>query len=174
MAALPGKVRIWHDLIHGGDRKDGLAPTLRIRRNTDGYQYDWNDGTFKASGWTTLDGVATEPDAVNDPGAYYWEVGTGSVVDVFPSAFVDAEYTFCVDESTIPYNASYSYWIRDRRLCWLLAAQLVQNKKKLEEGSSDNMTYYEDDGSSELRIVSVTDKNGGPITLPAGTPAQEA
>jgi hypothetical protein len=173
MAELTGSVRIWHTIIQSGARKTGLTPTLRIVRMADKYMYDWNDGTFKNSGWTTLNGNGTEHDATNNPGAYYWEIGSGSVVDVFTSAFVDGEYGFEVSEGTLPYQASAAYWIRKRRVVSLLAAQLVHNDKVLAEGSGNNYTVYEDDGSSELLVKDVKDKSGGAITLPSGTPAKE-
>ena len=44
--------------------------TVRIRRDTDGFWLDWADSTFKAAGWTTLDGAMTEVDATRAAGVY--------------------------------------------------------------------------------------------------------
>lgn len=43
---------------------------VRVRRQSDGLYLDWNDDTFKASGWTTLNQILTEVDATNSPGLY--------------------------------------------------------------------------------------------------------
>jgi hypothetical protein len=56
---------------------------VRLRRNSDGYFLDWNDLTFKASGWTTLNRVLTEIDATNLAGNYQVSGGlnTGSITN---------------------------------------------------------------------------------------------
>ena len=43
---------------------------VRIRRGSDGFFLDWSDSTFKNSGWTTLDQLLTEQDAVLSQGTY--------------------------------------------------------------------------------------------------------
>lgn len=54
---------------------------IRIRRLTDGQLLDWNDDTFKASGWTTLDQVLSEVDATNFPGLYGVNWDTSAVTN---------------------------------------------------------------------------------------------
>jgi hypothetical protein len=44
---------------------------VNVRRDSDGFFYDWNDNTFKSSGWTTLNKLLTEISATNAPGVYY-------------------------------------------------------------------------------------------------------
>ena len=45
--------------------------TLRIRRDSDGFWYDWSDSTFKAGGSvTTLSQTMTEVDATRAPGLF--------------------------------------------------------------------------------------------------------
>lgn len=53
-----------------------------------------------------------------------------------------------------------------------LARKARTNRDKLSEGSVDNYTLYDDDGVTPLRTHSVTDKNGGPVVLPVGAPAE--
>jgi len=43
---------------------------LRISRVSDDYILDWNDDTFKASGWTTIEQTLSEVDTTNLPGLY--------------------------------------------------------------------------------------------------------
>lgn len=43
---------------------------VRIRRQSDGFYYDWADSTFKNSGWTTVNGILTEEDATREAGVY--------------------------------------------------------------------------------------------------------
>lgn len=43
---------------------------IRLQRASDGYLYDWNDATWKAAGWTTLNQALAEIDATNLPGLY--------------------------------------------------------------------------------------------------------
>ena len=43
---------------------------VRVSRASDDYILDWNDDTFKASGWTTIDNTLAEVDSTNLPGLY--------------------------------------------------------------------------------------------------------
>ena len=174
--AITATERVWHTIIYGGLRKTGLSAnlTLRIVRSSDGYLFDWNDRTFKASGWTTKNQAATEADSTNAPGLYYWTIGTGASVDhILPEVFIDDEYIFEVEESTLPYHCSEGLFIRKRRLPDVLTAMLAQKDKVLTEGSVGNYIVYEDDGETALLTKNVKDKDGGAITLAAGVPAQE-
>lgn len=54
-----------------GVLKTGLVDVLlQIRRASDGFWLDFDDNTFKGSGWTDIDKVMTEMDATNAPGVY--------------------------------------------------------------------------------------------------------
>lgn len=64
----------------------GALTQLKIRRAIDNFLYDWNDGTFKNAGWTTLAAVVIQIDAVNFPGHYY--------KSVVATAWTDGFYTF--------------------------------------------------------------------------------
>jgi hypothetical protein len=43
---------------------------IRLERASDGFLYDWNDSTWKSTGWTTLSQALSELDATNLPGVY--------------------------------------------------------------------------------------------------------
>ena len=48
----------------------GASPTIKIRRISDDKYLDWDDNTFKATGWTTIADAMTEIDSTNGPGEY--------------------------------------------------------------------------------------------------------
>jgi len=54
---------------------------LSIRRKSDDYFLDFNDDTFKASGWTTREVAMTEVDATNAAGEYAYDWDTSSVTN---------------------------------------------------------------------------------------------
>lgn len=53
-----------------------------------------------------------------------------------------------------------------------LARKARTNRDKLMDGTVDNYVLFDDDGVTPLRTHSVTDKDGGPIVLQAGVPAE--
>lgn len=72
----------------------GQTPTVKIQKASNGYWYDFNDNTFKASGWTTKAIVLTE-DATD---GMYYRVFTP------PATETSAEvYIFVVDNTDLTY-----------------------------------------------------------------------
>lgn len=71
----------------------GISPTVIVRRDSDGTFYDWADGAFKASGWTTLEGAAVELSPPVPPGYY-------ETPDVDPEFFPTDVYTAYVSAGT--------------------------------------------------------------------------
>lgn len=55
--------------------------SLRIRRISDDYFLDFNDNTFKASGWMDIEIDMTEVDSTNDPGKYKYAFDTSGFSD---------------------------------------------------------------------------------------------
>jgi len=53
---------------------------LSIRRG-DGYYYDFDDDTFKNSGWTTRQIALSEIDSTNSPGEYYYDFDTSAITN---------------------------------------------------------------------------------------------
>lgn len=68
---------------------------LSIRRVSDGFWLDFNDDTFKSTGWTTRQLAMTETDATNDPGAYHYDFDTSAITN----AAADDTYQVRVDQS---------------------------------------------------------------------------
>ena len=64
---------------------------VRIERASDGFLFDWNDLTFKGSGWTTLNQLLTEADATNLPGVY--DVTGGFDTSTVTNLATDDRYT---------------------------------------------------------------------------------
>ena len=54
---------------------------LEIRRESDGFYLDFNDSTFKNSGWTTRQNQMAELDVTNSPGTYFYNFDTSSLSD---------------------------------------------------------------------------------------------
>lgn len=178
--ALEPYERIWHTLVYGGVRRTGLSDTLTLRiMRFDGYVYDWDDGKFKALDDETLTTPAKKPDAehdaTNDPGTYYWNMGSGSVVNgILPTPFVlDGQYRFEIDETTLGYSTGYVREIAGRREAARYGEEVLANDRRLLEGANENYVIYERDGETPLVTKNVRDKGGGSISLPAGVPARE-
>jgi hypothetical protein len=55
-----------------------------------------------------------------------------------------------------------------------LARKARTNRDELNEAATGNYVLYDDDDVTPLRTHTVTDKNGGPITIPAGAPARRS
>jgi len=78
-----------------GDHVSGETVTLQIQKASNGYWYDFNDDTFKASGWTSKTVNLTE-DSTN--GLYYYTFNP-------PSGETTAEeYVFLVDNVSATYG----------------------------------------------------------------------
>jgi len=68
---------------------------VSVRRWSDGFFLDWNDDTFKSSGWTTRQQAMTEVSAANAPGEYQYDFDTSAITN--PAA--DDTYEVRVDQS---------------------------------------------------------------------------
>jgi hypothetical protein len=76
----------------------GLSNVLvEVRRRSDGFYLDWNDDTFKVSGWTTKNAVMTE---VGTTGQYERALLLANVVNLTP----DDVYVITVIHSTSQYS----------------------------------------------------------------------
>lgn len=67
---------------------------LSIRRVSDDYFYDFNDDTFKNSGWTTKQQQMTETSSVNASGNYHYNFDTSDIVNIVD----DDTYEIRVDQ----------------------------------------------------------------------------
>jgi hypothetical protein len=68
---------------------------IAIQRVSDGFWYDFNDDTFKASGWTTRQLAMIQVSVTLAPGEYYYDFDTSSIVS--PTA--NDTYMIYVDQS---------------------------------------------------------------------------
>lgn len=74
---------------------------LKIHRVSDDFIYDFNDDTFKSSGWTAQTVVMTEIDATNLAGQYKYSFDTS----IITNAAVDDTYTLivtCASADNVP------------------------------------------------------------------------
>jgi len=93
---------------------DGVAITgsaantaIKFRRAADGYYLDHADGTFKASGWTTLETTMTEVDATNDPGYYEFSQDVSTWDDGWYQVSIDH------DDGTDVIHARRDFYVKD-------------------------------------------------------------
>jgi hypothetical protein len=73
-------------------------PTVLVRRIADNFIYDWNDSTFKSTGWTTKDKNLSEVDSTNFPGVYETNLDIGSFDGVY---YVYVTYTGTANAQSI-------------------------------------------------------------------------
>lgn len=76
---------------------------LEIYRKSDGKYFDFNDTTFKSSGWTTRQGVMTELSASYSPGVYYYDFDTTD----HSSAYVEESYLITTTSATAANDPLY-------------------------------------------------------------------
>lgn len=115
---------------------------VKIKRDVDDYFYDWNDGTFKASGHTTISGQMSEVNVTIVPGEYEKGVDTSSWSDGVYTGYV--EYTGAQTtkfRDTMEFRVLGKYEMKDLILRW------VRNGQKF---SGSNMVLYDDDDSTPL------------------------
>lgn len=78
-----------------GDHVSGQTVALKIQKVSNGYWYDFNDSTFKASGWTAKSTNLSED---STEGFYYYLFNP-------PASEAGAEqYRFCVDNGSATYG----------------------------------------------------------------------
>jgi hypothetical protein len=161
----------------------GLASTtlVKVRRCTDGYFLDWNDGTFKNTAWTTIAAAANEISATNMPGYYNrtpatatWSDGwysvsyTATMTDGRQLAEVEDVMIIAGKESdevianvenafgdadTLPANSLRE---RLRTLGWIL-----RNKIEIADSDGDTVIYKDDSATSAFTVAAMfTDSSG--------------
>lgn len=64
-----------------GNLSATFLPTIEIKRESDGKYLDFNDNTFKSSGWSIRQQNMTELDSTNSPGVYYYDFNTTEFTD---------------------------------------------------------------------------------------------
>ena len=145
-----------------------------IRRVADGQWYDFNDSTFKASGWTTKQQALAEGDdglwtydtgwAIPDADAVYhlqWKItdATGTFYELGPKIIVNDIYMFTVAKvntevdnalntaiPATPTGDSINDYIQ-RIKC------TVVNKQEITEANGNTIIYKDDDTTSQATVV---------------------
>lgn len=89
---------------------------LGIQRTSDGYWYDFDDDTFRNSGWTTRQQQMTETSAAYAPGEYHYDWNTNLITN----AIADDSYMIRVDETgdnanNTPFSGEIKIdqWVKD-------------------------------------------------------------
>jgi len=87
-----------------GTPSTGLTDVLlEIYRKSDGKYFDFNDTTFKSSGWTTRQNAMTELSASYSPGVYYYDFDTTD----HSSAYVEETYLLTTTSATAANDPLY-------------------------------------------------------------------
>lgn len=144
----------------------GLTPTVAIRLlpTTDSY-LDFNDGTFRTSGWGTKFATMSEVGR----GHYHRTLNVASLALASGTKLV-AEYHF--DGSGLVGDTSEMLVISNLRADTALARKMVTNRLEETSGATGLLKLYDDDGSSLLKTWGLTDESGGAIAATSGTPAK--
>lgn len=127
---------------------------VRLRRDSDGEYFDWDDSTFKAAGWTERDKLLVEVDSSLAPGLY--EVSGG--FDSSSITNITADDTYQV----IPLQTPGT----DARLPGpgeIKIGQWVDGLGPYEEAQA-NVAYS--DTSSIMTVAAWMDRNGRTVTTP--------
>ena len=78
----------WLVVDKGGNAlTGGTTFTAKVRRDSDGYFWDFGGGGFKNSAWTTLAQVLSEVDSTNAPGLYKSSTGFATSSNVTPGTY---------------------------------------------------------------------------------------
>ena len=79
---------------------------VRIFRPSDGFWWDWNDGTFKNAGWTTKEQALTEDDEGMWRFSTGWNLPTGEAAYKAQFEVTDASATYIVEGPSILFEIS--------------------------------------------------------------------
>lgn len=91
---------------------------------------------------------------------------------IYPTAYTSVQIRQSTSPSIVETGVSGLTSTESEQLDGMFAAFL--HRQVLEEGSVGNFKIYEADGITPKYIVNVTDKNGNPITLETGVPAERS
>ena len=154
------------DPIVGG----GADSSLRVRRSVDGYLLDWDDMTFKASGWTTPATLFIEIDAVNLPGYYHkiidisgWDDGLYQLMAAYVAGEVVARGHSDLQVQSGQEIPAYLGEQVDGNLNQVL--QVLSNRLVIDAGTGA-YTIYADDGVTPLLTGTISNTGRSVPTWP--------
>ena len=164
-----------------------------VRRQSDGKWLDFDDGTFKSSGWGTQQQTMTEYQAGIAPGFYRFTLDTSSfgTADTYVIVIQEVPATLYLYTSlteirvggTVPTagiaDAVLAASVAGRAAGSLGATvnrvrQHWENRLETASGSSGNHVLYDDDDVTPLLTFDVKDVAGGAVTIPAGIPTRRS
>lgn len=173
----------------------GATVTAAVRNRLNNQFLDFNDNTFKASGWTTkfttltdLNGTDTDmagmyrflwnsssPVTVQAELQFLFKYNDGvNTLETFEDVYFDDAATSAATIASAVWNALTASYVAANSFGLMMKkikAALI-NRMELADGSSSNLVIYDDDQSTPLITASVTDKTGGVITTSATVPAK--
>lgn len=143
----------------------GLSPTVAMRRGASQTLYlDWNDLTFKSSGWV----VKYQPLVELERGCY------GGVLDLTEIGAVEG------DSFALQYDAPGYGSAVDLILCTsptasadlTLLRKLATNRMVETPGNPGTLELYDDDGTTVIGTWQLADYTGGAVIGSIGAPAR--
>ena len=146
---------------------------LTIRRDSDDYYLDFDDATFKVSGWTTRQQAMGEKNSTYSPGVYFYNWITAGIND--------DKYHIEITSVTAA-NGTWSDWVyvggylsSQILACTTIATLTSQTVFTLTNGSADNNAYNEakiviiDAATSKQKAFgSVADYDGAGLEITLG------
>lgn len=124
-------------IVANGSPITGATPTLTWEENTTGYLYDFNDSTFKASGWTTVAADMSEVDSTNLPGVYAKSISTYQLSGTYTLYAKYSGATTADDQ----YSAPVELVIVNGIIVNLYNAPTVQEIRQELDNSSTQLAY---------------------------------
>lgn len=144
-----------------------------VRRESDGFLLDWAGPTFKSAGWTTLQQVLAEVDAVNQPGWYRLAWNTGALTN----AAAGDKYVVTVTQvgastaKNVPQSGTLAVALVDPIT---LLRKGLTNKLEETAGNPGTLVLRDDDGVTVLKTWTLTDSLGGAVVASVGEPARRS
>ena len=141
----------------------GESPTVELRRSSDGFYLDFDDNTFKGSGWTT------RKQALTDLGGGAYQVLVN--LETIGAVNKDVLIAFFENSGANAAVASDVFNVEDLELM----RQVIENRLVETPGSPDGeLVLFDDDNVTPRKTWQTNDFNGdGTVGLP-GAPARRA
>lgn len=150
----------------------GAAPVVALRRVAGGTYLDWQDGTFKASGWGVRQTPVPEVNASLAPGRYATELDLATIVGAPAGTVLAAEYAATIDGvltvTTETWLVSGTDADVDRVRKWFT------NRLEEAAGNPGTLVLYDDDDTTPLLTWQLRDGLGGQTVYVPGRPARRS
>lgn len=145
----------------------GLTPTVAIRDTVSGYYFDFDDDTFKSSGWVTKFGPMIDVGG----GRYQRMLSVQSIASITAGLLLSLEYHFD-DGSGIVGDATDLAEVVTLQRDLAATRKVLTNRKKETSGNPGTLTIYDDDGTTVFLTGDLKDESGGAVTPVVGSPAE--